>query len=88
MIWDASGECGWHICCFLILFVQVMSENSPCDPLVPQYCSLPFPNSFFTKKDSTTQTGIRIDMSPHSIPRDIFGKELIPEQWNAFGINK
>jgi hypothetical protein len=38
------------------------SVDNTCDPLVPEFCAYPFPNDFFTREDSTTPTGLRLDM--------------------------
>jgi hypothetical protein len=36
--------------------------DNQCDPLVPEYCAFPFPNDFFTREDSSTPTGLRVDL--------------------------
>jgi hypothetical protein len=38
--------------------------DNTCDPLVPEFCAFPFPNDFFTREDSSTPTGLRVDMKP------------------------
>jgi hypothetical protein len=38
--------------------------DNTCDPLVPEYCAFPFPNDFFSREDSSTPTGLRLDLKP------------------------
>ena len=38
---------------------EIEGPPGPCDPLVPAHCSLPYPSSFFLKKDASTETGAR-----------------------------
>src|SRR5687767_10548114 len=54
----------------------------PCDTLDPAHCLLPFPNDRFTRADSTTDTGRRIDLLPVEMPRSIAGKPIDPTEWN------
>ena len=43
--------------------VSAESRIGPnCDPIDTTECLLPFPSSFFTTEDDTTQTGIRVDI--------------------------
>ncbi|MEX1368857.1 MAG: hypothetical protein AB1Z98_37360 [Nannocystaceae bacterium] len=39
-----------------------------CDPLVPDYCGLPYPNNAFTVADEATVTGLRIELSDAMMP--------------------
>ena len=59
--------------------------RGPCDPLVPEYCILPMPNSFFTIQDNSTVTGQKVHLSSNSIPVDILGRHIQPDEWNTFG---
>lgn len=59
--------------------------RGPCDPLVPQYCSLPLPNSFFTVDTSSTKTGHTVLFQLNSLPYDSFGRNIIPNEWNTLG---
>lgn len=43
--------------------------RADCEPLVPEYCSLPFPSDYWLAEDSTTVTGHRLAVGPTSIPR-------------------
>lgn len=65
--------------------VKSSSARGACDPLVPQYCYLPLPNSFFTVKDTTTATGIAVSFDDNSLPPDTFSRGFAPNEWNTFG---
>ena len=69
----------------LSLLVRRSQPRGPCDPLVPEYCQLPFPNSFFTRPDAETLTGVRVNFSASTYPKDIFGRSLDLGEWNAMG---
>ena len=69
----------------LLLLASWGSCRGPCDPLVPQYCGLPFPNSFFTVLNSQTPTGVEVNFSPETFPKDIFGHGIDPAEWNTLG---
>lgn len=70
---------------FLTLFVVPSYSRGPCDPLAPDYCQLPFPNSFFTREDADSPTGVRVNFSTDTWPKDIFGRSLDLGNWNAMG---
>eukprot|EP00002_Diphylleia_rotans_P005930 TRINITY_DN1517_c0_g1_i2.p1 TRINITY_DN1517_c0_g1~~TRINITY_DN1517_c0_g1_i2.p1 ORF type:complete len:366 (+),score=69.76 TRINITY_DN1517_c0_g1_i2:51-1148(+) len=57
--------------------------TGPCDPLVPDYCLLPYPNNFWTSPDSRSETGIRLNLSTESLPKDNRGRGMSPREWNA-----
>lgn len=40
-----------------------------CEPLVPEYCALPFPSNYWLADDETTRTGHRVAFGPTSLPR-------------------
>ena len=61
---------------------QVPVDRMPCDPLDRAHCLLPFPNDRFTRPDPTTDTGLRIDLSPAEMPRSRAGKPIDPTEWN------
>ena len=74
----------------LLVFVAVLlplaiSYRGPCDPLVPEYCGLPFPSSYFTAPDPSTSTGLRVNFSTNTFPPDIIGRLVDPVEWNTFG---
>ena len=57
-----------HRVVLLLLLASWGSCRGQCDPLVPQYCGLPIPNSFFTVPNSQTPTGVHVNFSPETFP--------------------
>ncbi|MEA2461835.1 MAG: hypothetical protein QOH90_2012 [Actinomycetota bacterium] len=53
-----------------------------CDPIDPSRCLFPFPNNYFTAPDASTDTGVRVDISPLATPRNVAGKPIDPTEWN------
>ncbi|MDX6275193.1 MAG: hypothetical protein QOJ92_2403 [Frankiales bacterium] len=53
-----------------------------CDPYDKAHCLLPFPSDTFTKGDATSPTGLRINLSPLAMPRNVAGKPIDPTEWN------
>ena len=53
-----------------------------CDPIDPAQCMLPYPNDWFTRADSTSATGRRLDLNVLAMPRNIAGKPVDPTAWN------
>ena len=47
-----------------------------CDPLDPAVCLQPWPNDFFTTPDSGTDTGIRLNLNPLGMPRNVAGNPI------------
>lgn len=70
--------------CTCISFVVVHSLG-PCDPLVPEYCALPFPNSFFTRPKKDGNTGVQVNFTEATPPVDVIGRRTDPAQWNTMG---
>ena len=59
----------------LTLGVKVSAQPSgeiggsgACDDLVPTHCLYPFPNNFFTRPDSESATGLRINLPASAMP--------------------
>ena len=73
----------------LILLTSLCPEGilgtSPCDSLVPEYCGLPYPNSYFTMTTQSTSTGIKLNLSEQVFPKNTLGVPLPPNKWNQFG---
>ena len=69
----------------LLAMVRKIAPRGPCDPLVPEYCQLPFPNSFFTVPNLHTRTGVQVNFSTHSFPVDVLGRLTNLTEWNTFG---
>ena len=53
-----------------------------CDFLDPSACLLPFPNDYFTTADASTDTGLRVDIAPQAMPRNVAGKPIDATDWN------
>jgi hypothetical protein len=45
-------------------------------------CLFPYPNDYFTRKDATTETGLRLDLDPESTPENAKGKHIDPADFN------
>src|SRR6266581_779179 len=58
------------------------ASQDRCDPVDPAACLLPFPNDHFTRPDGTAKTGRRLDLDPLSMPRNVEGKPIDPNEWN------
>ena len=69
----------------LIVVLPTANGLGACDPLVPEYCTLPFPNSFFTASSKDTKTGTKVNISMEATPVDIIGRQTNPAQWNTMG---
>ena len=68
-----------------ISFVVHVHSLGPCDPLVPEYCALPFPNSFFTRPRKDSNTGVLVNLTEATPPVDAIGRRTDPAQWNTMG---
>jgi len=53
-----------------------------CDPIDPVACMLPFPNDYFTKPDSSTDTGLRLDFKAENMPTNAEGKSIYNGAYN------
>jgi hypothetical protein len=53
-----------------------------CDPLDTRDCLLPWPSNHFTKKDSHTATGLRIDLTAALMPKNKDGVAAFPPDIN------
>jgi hypothetical protein len=53
-----------------------------CDPIDTSACLLPWPNNYFTTADSSTATGIRLNVSALATPRNAAGAPIDPTDWN------
>ena len=67
------------------VLLGVCDALGECDPLVPDYCGLPLPNSFFTRRDPTSVTGVRVNFSTKALPEGLLGEKINPRDWNTFG---
>ena len=48
--------------------VDLGPDPANCDFLDTSICLYPFPNDYYTKKDSSSPTGLRLDLDPDSTP--------------------
>ena len=53
-----------------------------CEVLDPRSCMLPFPSNHFTVADPTTDTGLRINIDPSSLPANRNGVRVNPADQN------
>ncbi|MQA74493.1 MAG: hypothetical protein GEU88_09180 [Solirubrobacterales bacterium] len=59
------------------------SEPPPrCDPIDQAACMLPFPNDFFTTRDESTATGLRLDLQPGAMPKNLNGVSTFSPELN------
>jgi len=57
-------------------------ERPVCDPLDPTVCMQPFPSNLYTKADSSTETGLRLDIPAEAMPKNREGKPIDPTDIN------
>ncbi len=55
---------------------------SGCDPLDPTECLLPFPDDYFTVRDPSTPTGLRVDFPVADMPKNKNGDPIDPTDFN------
>ena len=67
------------------VFLGVCEALGECDPLVPDYCGLPLPNSFYMRHDASSLTGLRTNFSTKAFPENTGGDKINPKDWNTFG---
>jgi hypothetical protein len=53
-----------------------------CDAMCPKACALPFPSSQWLVSDTTTVTGLRVSVGPHTLPYRKSGAALDPTLLN------
>ena len=72
----------------LPLYYDVMTEaqKPACDPLIPEYCLLPFPSSYYLAPNESTKTGFMVQFPPEAFLVNSFGKAVKPTYWNTFGM--
>jgi hypothetical protein len=61
---------------------EVRWPTLECDPLVPSYCGFPFPSNVFTKEDTTSPTGRRVQLAAATLPVASSGVRSKPDPWN------
>ena len=53
-----------------------------CDFTDPAVCQFPWPNNLFTKRDKSTDTGLRLHLTKSAMPRNKNGKPIDPTDMN------
>jgi hypothetical protein len=59
-----------------------LSASPRCDFLDPAVCLQPWPNDYFTRPDPTSDTGLRLNLDPLSMPANVAGKPIDPTEFN------
>lgn len=70
--------------------VEPAPENPDCDPLVPQFCAMPWPSSRYLVADAGRVTGYRLELGPKSLPRNSRGRYVDPAPYarmDGFGVS-
>src|SRR4051794_840032 len=66
----------------LALPAPAAASAAGCDPLDSSACLYPWPNDYFTKADSSTATGKRLDLSLTQMPTNLAGVPIDPTAQN------
>jgi hypothetical protein len=66
----------------LVSLAFAAPASAKCDNLDTAVCLQPFPNNYFTKPSSKTDTGLKVNFSVTDMPRNAAGKPIQPGQWN------
>ncbi len=61
---------------------ETRTPPSGCNPLDPTQCLLPFPSDYFTVKDPSTPTGLRVDLPVSVMPKNASGVPIDPTAFN------
>jgi hypothetical protein len=62
-----------------------LADANRCDFIdaAGEECLFPYPNDYYTRSDSTTATGLRLDLDPASTPANVGGVHIDPTDINA-----
>jgi hypothetical protein len=62
-----------------------VDDADHCDPISSpgNQCLYPYPNDFYTRADSSTPTGLRLDLKSQSMPQNKDGKPFDPAEINT-----
>ncbi|HUO74332.1 MAG TPA: hypothetical protein VMU39_26405 [Solirubrobacteraceae bacterium] len=58
------------------------APGADCQPFAKTPCLLPFPNNLFTRPDSSTPTGVRVNLPAPAMPVTAKGVRIDPREWN------
>jgi hypothetical protein len=61
-----------------------LSQQTDCDPLVPERCLLPVPNDYYTVADASSRTGRRVAFTPEGLPKNNLATPLDSVELNRF----
>lgn len=61
---------------------SICGQPPRCDPLDQAICLLPWPNDYYLKRDQSTETGLRLDLTDEMMPTNQSGKPIAAEAWN------
>ena len=59
---------------------QALAEY--CNPISADHCLLPWPSSFYLKKDAAASTGYRVNYPKEAMPKNVDGAALDPARYN------
>jgi len=59
-----------------------IANGDSCEFFVPANCLLPFPSNHFTKVDTSTGTGLRVNFTRAAMPANVDGVHIDPTEWN------
>jgi hypothetical protein len=62
--------------------VDLPTDPRTCDPLGGTRCLLPFPNDYFTVRDRSAETGLRVDLAADATPANAAGVHMDPTELN------
>lgn len=61
---------------------SICAKPPSCDPVNGGACLLPWPNDHYTRKDTSTPTGLRLDLDDPMMPANRNGKHIEAAAWN------
>lgn len=53
-----------------------------CNPVDESHCLSPWPSDTLTRRDSSTATGLRVDLPADGMPSNVGGTPIDPTEWN------
>lgn len=62
-----------------------MEFDPDCDPLVPEYCLMPFPSGYYEVPDDERVTGRRLVFGARSLPTTLPGGQIEPDLFDVDG---
>lgn len=81
--------------CSVILLLEACSDGGSlgtaeveqnareyCSELQSAHCLYPFPSNLYTRADSSTPTGLRVNLGVEALPKNTSGVAIDPAEWN------